>query len=321
MPDSSSKPILVVDDDPTFRGMLGRGLSDLKYDVVAVESVSEAKQRLRTGTYLMVLSDYEMGSETGIDLLNYVSEVYPDLPFIMLTGHDEVALARQAIRTGALDFLPKPFNFNQLARLIEQNKERYFHNREQTAQLTHEILSGTIRALVTAVDAKDPYTATHSERVTQIAMQFGKALRLSENQLGILEFAALLHDVGKIAIPDSILRKPGKLDDDEFNIVKRHPIRSAEIICCVESLDVIATIVRHHHERWDGRGYPDHISGEAISLLSRIITLADVFEALTSDRSYRSAMPLDEVRRIIYEGLGQHFDPVLGEAFLMMDNI
>lgn len=283
--------------------------------------MTEAISCLRARPYSLVLSDHEMPGGSGLDLLAYVLEVYPDLPFILLTGRDETVLARSAIERGALDFLTKPFRMKDLVRLLEQNQARLERDRHRAADLTAEVLAGTIRALVAAVDAKDPHTASHSERVTHFALCLGKAAGLTPERLRILEFAALLHDVGKIAVPESILLKPAPLDDSEWAVMKQHPIRSARIVGHVGQLAEVAGIVRHHHERVDGAGYPDGLAGEAIPFFSRIIAIADVYEALTADRAYRRAHSPESARAILRSALGLHLDLSLGELFLRLERL
>ncbi len=313
--------VLAVDDDPALQKLVQAGLGDLGYDVDLAGSVPEARACLRNRPYSLVLSDYDMPGANGLDLLAYVTEVYPDLPFIMLTGHDATSLARSAIGSGALDFLAKPFGIQQLARAIEQNRARLQRERARTAELTSEILTGTIRALVAAVDAKDPYTACHSERVTRLAFCLGEAVGLPPDRLRVLEFATLLHDVGKIGVPDATLLKPGALDEADWALMKQHPIRSAQIVNQVGQLAEVANVVRHHHERIDGKGYPDGLAGEAIPWLSRFIAVADAYEAMTADRGYRRALPVKQVREIIRQNLGTQFDPYLGEVFLGLTDL
>lgn len=294
------------------------GLTQLGYHVEQAPNVTEACALIRRHAYSLVLSDYEMPDGTGLDLLAYVTQNCRQLPVVLLTGHDDMPLARDAIACGASDFLTKPFELRQVARVIEQNWVRIERDEERIAALTNTILAGTIRALVAAVDAKDPYTARHSERVSRIASRLGEALGYSTERLRILEFAALLHDVGKIGVPHQILTKPGRLTPEEWEIIKRHPVRSAEIVAEVEPLAEVATIVRHHHERVDGRGYPDALSGTMIPEFSRIISLADAYEAMTANRAYRNALSSAEAQELIRENLGAQFDVRFGTAFLAL---
>lgn len=316
-----SAPILVVDDDAGVRSLLQDTLRFLGYQVDLASNVAEACERVRRRPYSLVICDYEMPGGTGLEFLEYLNRVHPDLSLIMVTGHNEIPLARSAIASGALDFITKPFEMRHFARIIEQNFARRQQEQERAARLTSEVLTGTIRALVAAVDAKDPHTASHSERVTQLAGRLGQEIGLSQHRLSVLEFAALLHDVGKIAVPEHILLKPGKLTDSEWAVFKLHPVRSAQIVGEVGQLSEVATIVRHHHERMDGNGYPDGLSGEAIPFLSRLIAIADAYEAMTSDRSYRRALRVSQARDELRAALGTHFDPLLGEVFLSLENL
>lgn len=315
-PDTRTAPILLVDDDEALRQMLALGLTQLGYDVEQAANVTEARTLLQQHQYSLVLSDYEMPDGTGMDLLAHVSSGHPHVPVVLLTGHDDMPLARDAIACGAADFVTKPFELRQVARVIEQNWVRVERDEERTAALTNSILAGTIRALVAAVDAKDPYTARHSERVSRISGLLGEALGYSPERLRILEFAALLHDVGKIGVPHEILAKPGRLLPEEWEIIKQHPVRSAEIVAEVEPLAEVATIVRHHHERVDGRGYPDGLSGASIPEFSRIIALADAYEAMTANRAYRKALSPEEAQEVIRQNLGTQFDIRFGTVFL-----
>lgn len=321
LPDFRDAPILAVDDDPAVRGFIAAGLGQMGFRVEQAPDTAEARRLLRTASFSLILCDYEMPGGSGLELLEHVARVRPDLPFIMLTGYDNIDLARHAITAGALDFLSKPFEIRQLVRLIEQNWARLERDRQRIVQRTGEVLSGTIRALVAAVDAKDPHTASHSERVTQLALLMGDALSLTEEELRLLEFSALLHDVGKIAVPESILTKPGKLTEDEWAVMKEHPVRSAEIVRQVSALSEVATVVRHHHERIDGTGYPDALAGPAIPPLSRLIAVVDAYEAMTSDRAYRRALTPSRARDTIAQNLDRQFDRRMGEVFLSLEGL
>lgn len=317
-PENRTAPILLVDDDDALRQMLALGLTQLGYRVEEAANIAAARSLILRNRYSLVLSDYEMPDGTGLDLLAYITKSHPHLPVVLLTGHDDMPLARDAIAGGAADFLTKPFELRQVARVIEQNWVRVERDEERTAALTNSILAGTIRALVAAVDAKDPYTARHSERVSRIASLLGDVLGYSPERLRILEFAALLHDVGKIGVPHEILAKPGRLTPEEWEIIKQHPVRSAEIVAEVEPLTEVATIVRHHHERVDGRGYPDGLRGTMIPEFSRIIALADAYEAMTANRAYRNALTPAEAQEVIRQNLGTQFDVRFGTAFLSL---
>lgn len=320
-PDTASISVLVVDDEAGVRSLIRFALTREGFSVDTACNVFEAKECLSTRPYNLVICDYDLPNESGMDLLLHITRVHPDLPFVMITAHDNALLARRAIAAGALDYLTKPFEIHQLGRVIEQNLERFNSSRRRALKLTDEVLSGTIRALVAAVDAKDPYTATHTARVTRLALTLGRALRLSAEDLRVLEFAALLHDVGKIGVPGEILRKPGPLDREEWALIRQHPVASAAIISEVGHLSEVATIVRHHHERIDGGGYPDGLRADAIPYLARVITVADAYEAMTSDRAYRKAMTPMRAREVIEENLDRHFDASMGRTFLAIQDL
>jgi len=179
-------------------------------------------------------------------------------------------------------------------------------------------LFSTLYAFVEAIEARDPYTKEHSTRVTSYAVSIARAIGCSQDKIDVLNVSGNLHDIGKIGIPDSILLKPGRLTDGEYEIIKRHPIIGSNIIGHFNMWTDEQRIVKHHHERWDGNGYPDKLKGEEIPFLSRIMSVADVYDALTSDRSYRKRLQEDVAVRIIRENAGSQFDPEIADVFLKL---
>jgi putative nucleotidyltransferase with HDIG domain len=190
-----------------------------------------------------------------------------------------------------------------------------FRLRRAARELTR-LNEETVLAFVRAIDARDPYTARHSEKVAEYAVQLADTLRLDANMRSGVRWAGLLHDLGKIALPESVLNKPGSLDPDEWALIKRHPVESAEIVGGVGSYRAYIPAIRHHHERYDGRGYPDGISGDQIPLEARILAVADAFDAMTSTRQYRGALPEDDALAAILAGSGSQFDPTIARAFV-----
>ncbi len=180
----------------------------------------------------------------------------------------------------------------------------------------HTLLREAVRAIISALEAKDPYTHGHSIRVSEYALLIGEGLGLSQEELFNLELGALLHDIGKIGTPEHILLKPGRLTKEEFEIMKKHPVQSAEILSHIELLKEVVPIVKYHQERIDGRGYPDGLKGEDIPLLSRIVYIADAFDAMTSDRPYRKALPLEHAYDELLRCRGEQFDPKLVSIFI-----
>jgi ribonuclease P protein subunit RPR2 len=181
-----------------------------------------------------------------------------------------------------------------------------------------EMFTQTIGALAEAVDKRDPYTSKHSIRVKEISVDIGRVMHVNDEELEALEWGGLLHDVGKIGVPDSILHKPEPLTPQERELIQLHPITGWEIVRQVDFLGAASDVVRHHHERWDGGGYPDGLKGEDIPLTARVFAVADTFDALTTTRPYRPASPITEARVLIAEGRGTQFDPAVVDAFANM---
>jgi ribonuclease P protein subunit RPR2 len=202
----------------------------------------------------------------------------------------------------------------QLERYAADLRETFKQERARAQQLTRSYMA-TVRALSNAVEARDAYTGKHAERVAAYGITIAHAFGIALPEAPEIEFGFLLHDIGKVAIPDSILYKPGALTDDERRLMSTHPAVGAEIVSGIEFLQEAAEVVRSHHERWDGTGYPDGLAGEEIPLAARVFAVADVFDALTTERPYRPAMSLVEARRIIVRGSGSHFDPAVVHAF------
>jgi putative nucleotidyltransferase with HDIG domain len=207
----------------------------------------------------------------------------------------------------------------QLERYAADLRETFKSERDRSQQLTRSYMA-TVRALSNAVEARDAYTGKHAERVTRFAIELSRELGLPQPDAPEVEFGFLLHDVGKLAIPDSILFKPGPLTNDERALMSRHTIVGAEIMRDIEFLAEASKVVRSHHERWDGNGYPDRLAGEEIPLTARVFAVADVFDALTTDRPYRGALSFEQARTMIDEESGGHFDPQVVDAFRRIDD-
>ncbi|HZT43624.1 MAG TPA: HD domain-containing phosphohydrolase [Chthonomonadaceae bacterium] len=301
--------VLIVDDDARVRDILARILVRSRYQVRTVASAEEAMELLRCTDFDLVMSDVMLGGMSGLELTSRLKSLYPDLPIILITAHGDADLMRLALRRGACDFVPKPFHVHSVPLIIERNLERKALEEKRTRQQDEKIMYSTVQALAAAIDAKEPFTAEHSRRVTAIACALAQVLELPESEHQCLELAAQVHDVGKIGTPDYILNKPERLSEEEWQIIRYHPIQGAEIVGRVEQLACVAEVVRHHHEWYNGDGYPDKLAGEAIPLLARIISVADAYEVMTSDRVYRKRMSAEEALRGIQECSGTQFDP------------
>jgi putative two-component system response regulator len=314
--------ILVVDDEPLLRELLATTLSNAGYRVHAacdaLDALNALRNAPRNAPFDCVLSDVKMPGMDGIELTEYVAENYPGTPIILISGHADHELVRQAIRRGASDFITKPFQTGTLSFLIEKNLERVRMERLRTAEQDYNTRFKVIQALAAAIDAKTSYTAEHSRRVTLLSRAMGEAMDFNPADLRLLEMAAQVHDVGKIGVPDRILNKKSELSAGEWEVMRTHPAQGAEIVGQVPELLAVAEVVLHHHERVDGSGYPDGLRGEAIPLLSRVISVADAYESMTSDRAYRAAMQRTEAISRLKDGSGTQFDHAIVKAFVSL---
>lgn len=312
---STTLGILVVDDDDGVRSLLATALGELGYRVRTAPTAEDGIIRLLWEPFDLVLCDVVLPGMDGIGFARNVAQAHPGLPIVLITGYGGSGLARAALRDGATDVISKPISIRELPVVIERNVER---SRLERARHSHEgqrVMTQSIRALAAAIDAKETYTAEHSRRVAALAVPVGAALDLPASEIMCLQFAALVHDVGKIAVPDGILNKPGPLTPEEWGIMRRHPCKGAEILNNVHELAYVANVVRHHHERADGTGYPDGLRGEAIPLLSRIIAVADAYEVMTSDRVYRERRSPQAALEELRSCAGTQFDADVVEAF------
>ena len=326
--------ILVADDEPEIRHVLSDLLSPL-YDCDAVGSAEEAVECLRGGAYDLVISDIMMGGMSGLDLIPRVKELSPDTVVIMISGVQTVESAINALRAGAFDYVMKPFDLHHVeaavSRALEHHhlraeKRRYETYLEEMVTQRTEELDGalrslgdayrtTLKALTAALETRDLETHGHSERVVNFSLRLGRELGLDAEQMRSLEFGSLLHDIGKIGVPDAILRKPAKLTEDEWVRMREHPLHGQKILRGIEFLEGAARVVAQHHEKWDGSGYPLGLKGEGIDLNARIFAVADAFDAITSDRVYRAGRSYDEALAELDAFAGIQFDPRVVEGF------
>jgi putative nucleotidyltransferase with HDIG domain len=313
--------VLIVDDDHLVRDTLRFLLEDAGYDVWAVAHGADALAVLESQSIDIVLSDIFMPGMNGFDLLKQIRQRRPDVPVILVTGFGNIDMARQALKEGATDFITKPYNVNEIPILIERNLMRHTLESSRTRKLQEEVqrsYRATLEALLAALDTRDTETEGHSERVAAYTMLIAQQLNLSEEELKHIEHGALLHDIGKIGVPDHILYKPGPLTPEEWEIMKQHPMIGYKMCMKIEMLRPAAPIVLHHHERWDGRGYPYGLSGTETPLGARIFAIADTLDAMTSDRPYRKALAFAQAREEIERCAGSQFDPELVQVFLAL---
>jgi response regulator RpfG family c-di-GMP phosphodiesterase len=331
--------LLVVDDERPVRELLAEGLKVFGYSAVCAANAEEALEIVRGEPVKLVLSDIEMPDRNGMELLAEIKSHDPDLDVIMVTGAVDADTAVQAIRRGASDYVTKPFNLVEVQIVVERTLEKrrlVLENRQHQERLeelvqirTEEVLQkkreleesyeSTLQALVTALDFRDNETQGHSYRVVEYAVLVAERMAVVEPELTQIRRGAILHDVGKIGVPDSVLRKPGKLAPSEWEEMKRHPEMGYRMLQHIPFLEPALDIVLSHQERYDGTGYPRGLKGDEIPLGARVFSVVDTFDAMTSDRPYRSALSIQVAREEIRRCAGTQFDPRVSEAFCSIE--
>ncbi|PIV20298.1 MAG: two-component system response regulator [Deltaproteobacteria bacterium CG03_land_8_20_14_0_80_45_14] len=328
--------ILIVDDEEVICNILARRLTREGYSCVAAHNGKEALRHFYKDSFSLIISDIKMPEMDGIELLKKVKAVHPNMLVIMVTAYPEIDLALEAMRLGAYDFIIKPADMELVVlsvkkalekkRLEEEldvyhkNLEKLVEERTVKLQLAYRTLKkaylDSVKVLAEAIDAKDPYTRGHSDRVRRMSLRITASLGFTEERMEILEYGALLHDIGKIGIKDEILRKPGALTPEEYQTIQEHPLIGVKIVEGIEFFKDKIPMIRNHHEHFDGKGYPDGLAGETIPLEARIIAVPDAFDAMASLRPYRSAMPLEDILLEMEKYKGKQFDPKILEIFL-----
>jgi len=334
MPTNGSPRILIVDDEVEITEILADLLSE-DYDCLRAASAEEALARLTESEFQLVISDITMPGMSGLDMIPHVKDLAPDTVVVMISGMQTVESAIGALRLGAFDYLMKPFDLRQVEAVVKRAlehhelvvaKQRYEnHLEELVEQRTIELdkalnsLEGayrsTLKALTAALETRDSETHGHSERVVTYSLRLGREYGLSSEKMKALEFGSLLHDIGKIGVPDSILRKPAKLTEEEWVRMREHPLHGQQILRGIVFLEGAARVVAQHHEKWDGTGYPLGLHHEEIDICARIFSVADAFDAITSDRVYRRGKPYEAAAQELDDWAGRQFDPKVVEAF------
>ena len=334
----NDRSILIVDDELGPREALRMILRD-HYQVSVAASGKEALDCFTRSEYDLVILDIRMPDINGVDLLADLKKIAPDTEVVMITAYASVETATKAMRYGAFDYLIKPFDRSSVYNAVEKGLVRRDNNRlvkskMKELQLANKTLEAeveyaykniqshyaeTVSSLVAAVDAKDAYTKGHQERIARLAQLIGEAMGLPAGELDLIRQAAILHDIGKIGVPESILMKRNALTEEEYEIIKKHPVIGAEILSPVQFLKEVVPLVLYHHERFDGLGYPEGLKGTQIPLCARVICVADAIDAMLSDRPYSDKKTLEMIKEELVRHADTQFDPQIVEVILKKD--
>ncbi|GBE05097.1 MAG TPA: response regulator [Nitrospirae bacterium] len=327
--------ILIIDDELSPRESMRMVLRD-RYNVSTASGGYEGLEFMERNAVDLVVLDIKMPGMDGITALKEIKKKYPDTEVILLTAFASLETAKSAVRFGALDYLTKPFDKDDVLTVVEKgldkkrNSDRLkverekllFRNRDLEAEVNkarENILmgyEGTIQALIKTIDAKDHYTFDHSEHVSRMSSTIADVLGLSKEAREKIEHAAAIHDIGKIGIDERILKKQGPLTDEEFSDMKQHPEIGTSIVQSVPLLEDAIPVILHHHERYDGNGYPAGLKGAAIPLNARIVIVADAVDAMMRARPYRGSLPMEKVLSELRDNAGTQFDPAIVDIIL-----
>ena len=323
---SADFKIIAVDDEQGILDSLSIFMKRSGYDFVGITDPIEAINRVKTEHFDLMVLDFIMDPIHGDKVVEEIRKFNKDLYILLLTGHKDLAPPLETIKRLEIQgYCEKSDKFDQLLLLIEsgiksiaQMNQIKSINEElsDTYEKLEQAYLESIQTLRYTVEAKDTYTRGHSDRVSEYSVLIGKYLGLPEADLDTLKIGGLFHDIGKIGVPDAILQKNGKLDDDEYSQIKQHPNIGVHILSHAKIFQNILPIVEHHHEKYDGTGYPSRLAGEDIPYLARIAAVADSFDAMTSKRAYRDSLPIDVVIAEFEKFRGTQFDPNIDDVFL-----
>lgn len=306
--------ILFVDDEEFILDIARSIFAEEGIEILTAANGEEALEKVRSFEIAVLVSDNRMPGMMGLDLLSRVKSISPDTVKIIMTGFADLETAIDAInRVEVFRFIVKPWENTQLVELVKDALKRY--------RLIKSIVTGdeaTMLSLVHALELKDPYTRGHSERVAQYAHMIAQHLNLSADNRAAIRYGSWLHDCGKIGVSENILNNEGPLDDAEIHIVRNHPMWGAEVARQARLSDIIVNIILSHHERCDGKGYPSGLKGNAIPIEARIVAVADIYDALTTERPYRKAYDMDKALEMLVSMKGNVLDPELVDVFCVL---
>lgn len=309
--------VLVVDDEEDNLSILQRTLR-ADYNVIQTKSPIEGLKILQEKQIDIIMSDHKMVEMDGVEFLKKSYELNPKCVRLLVTAYSDTKILIDAINYGKIyRYVKKPWDPTELLMIVDSALE-YYQLKKENDRLIYdlkELFSGTINAIIEALDAKDSFTMGRSRRVTFLAVKIAQFLNLPTGEIGKLELAGLLHDIGMIGISEDILNKTEGLTNDEFECIKKHVDHGVKILEDIKQLKSVVGIIKHHHEKYDGTGYPDKLKGDEIPLNAKIISIADAYDSMISDRSYREGLSPQEAITRIEQQKGKQFDPIIVEAF------
>jgi cyclic di-GMP phosphodiesterase len=306
------RPVLVIDDETVVRNLMVEILKRAGYQTIGAASAGEALSLLDTLELGLVVSDIVMPGLSGFDLLDEVRSRRPSLPVLLVTGSGTEDNLQEALAHGAAGLIVKPFTQAELRQRVSDVLDRA---RSGERELRERFVAPALtQAVAGAITMRDDTTGGHVQRLAVLAVRLGQAINMPLHELETVRLGACLHDIGKIGIPDRVLLKPGPLDLEEKTLMRSHTVIGDRLLASVDELAAAREIVRHHHERWDGTGYPDGLIGEAIPLAARVVSVADGLEAMSARRPYREPLSREEVLHELEDGRGRQWDPAIVDA-------
>jgi putative nucleotidyltransferase with HDIG domain len=333
--DNDRQKILIIDDELSPRESIRMVLKD-SYLVSTASGGAEGLESMAQNPADLVLLDIKMPGIDGITALQEIKKKHPNTEVILVTAFESLETAKSAVRFGAFDYMTKPFDKDELIKVVGKGlekkresegqkierenllyKTRYLEDQVNKARESIMMgYEGTVRALILTVDAKDHYTFDHSEHVARLSSEIANILNLPSNIIDKIEKAANMHDIGKIGVDEMILRKNGRLTPEEFLEIKKHPEIGARIVRQVPFLDDVVPVILYHHERYDGKGYPEGLKGENIPLHARIVMVADSIDSMMHARPYRGSLSMGKVFKELEDNIGTQFDPMIVDVIL-----
>jgi response regulator RpfG family c-di-GMP phosphodiesterase len=312
--------VLVVDDSHTIRRLVAQALEEAGFTVITAENGRQALKRIDEQRPDLIISDIDMPEMNGIDLCKTLraDPALAVIPFVIMSANSDRSTMRRLLYLGAASYLVKPFSLEQIVITVERLLSDHFLillKEKERLDAERKMMLASITSLIAALEARDPYTRGHSETVAKLVEEMGRSMDLDAEGIESLGIASRLHDIGKIGVPDGILLKPGRLNEEEFAIIRQHPTIGASILSAIPSIKPLLPVILQHHERFDGKGYPKGLKGGEVMLWARMTAVADTYHALISDRPYRRGMSHEKAMEIIEDVRGTQLCPDCVDAF------